>query len=89
MADLWELWGFFIVCTLLLGVTVWHFWQRAHGEPIVGLFDNPIPWHYDLTFLAFALIGVICTVPGLFFGQPRWAAEQLYWFITRVLERSA
>jgi hypothetical protein len=72
---MWEIWALFIGCTLLIGVVAWHFWDRAHGRQVLDLYENPIPWQYDLQFLVLAIIGVMSTAPWLFLDRPRHEAQ--------------
>ena len=71
-------WTIFIASVLLMVMTAWNLWRRARGRNVVDAANKPLPWQWDAMFIAFGAIGVISTVPGLFFGQPHWAIDHVW-----------
>jgi hypothetical protein len=71
-------WVMFIASTLLLLMTGRNVIRRAKGQRVVDVRDKPLPWQWDAMFMFFGLIGVVSTVPGLFFDQPHWAIDHVW-----------
>jgi hypothetical protein len=46
--------------------------------------DKPVPWQFDAMFLFLGLMGVVSSVPGLFFSQPHWAIDHVWWLISKI-----
>ena len=71
-------WAMFIASVLLVVGTAWNLWRRARGQSVVDAVDKPVPWQWDAMLMFLGAIGVISTVPGLFFGQPHWAIDHVW-----------
>jgi hypothetical protein len=78
-------WIAFIASALLIGGSAWHLVRRARGAVMVDAAKKPFPWQWDPIFLFVGALGVLSTVPGLFFGQPHWAIDHVWWLISRVV----
>jgi len=74
---MWLLWFMFALSRAIVVVVAWNFWRRAHGLPVKDFSHKSIPWWVDVLFLFTGLVGVVSTVPGVFFGQPHWALDHL------------
>ena len=62
----------------------WHFWRRGTGRVVADPRGVALPWYVDATFALVFGIGIISTVPGLFFQQPHWAIDYVWRIIARV-----
>ena len=81
---MWLVWLTFFASVILVIAAVWHFWRRAQGRDILDFVKRPVPWQFDAMFLLIGAVGVISCVPGLFFGQPHWAIDHVWWLISKV-----
>ena len=86
---MWLVWTAFITSTVLVIGTAWHFWRRARGLAVVDDAKQQTPWQLDAAFMFLGIIGVVSTVPGLFFGEPNWAIDRVYWLISKVGQSAA
>ena len=79
-----KVWIVFIASVLMIGGTGWNLMRRAQGRAVLDLFDKPLPWQWDAMLMFLGVVGVLSTVPGLFFGQPSWAIDHVYRLISKV-----
>ena len=80
-----QVWLVFILSVLMIGGAAWHLLRRARGATVLDAAQKPLPWQLDAMFLFVGTIGVLSTVPGLFFGQPHWAIDHVWRLISKVV----
>ena len=78
-----KVWIIFIASVLMIGGTMWNLWRRAQGRAVQDRLDKPLPWQLDAMLMLLGVVGVLSTVPGLFFGQPSWAIDHVYQLISK------
>jgi hypothetical protein len=82
------IWIMFFASVVLVAACLWRFWRRARGLAIV-VAERTIPWQIDAAFMFFGVVGAVSCIPGLFFGQPTWAIDHVWWLIAKVAGNAA
>ena len=78
------IWIAFITSAVLVAGAAWQVWRRANGGKVADFAGRPLPWQWDAMALFLGAIGVVSTVPGLFFGQPHWAIDHVWRVISKI-----
>jgi hypothetical protein len=74
---------FFWVCLLLVGMSVYYWVRLVRGRPELDPKGNPLPWWVWATFIGFGVLGMVASAPGLFFEQPYWLTDKIYWVVEK------
>jgi len=81
---MWLIWFTFVSSLALVLWATWNSWRRARGREIVDFVKRPVRWQFDAMLIFLGVIGVVSCVPGLFFEQPHWAIDHVWWIIGKV-----
>ena len=83
------IWSILVASIGLLVGVVRSMWLRSRGSNVAAWYGVTFPWWTDATFAFVAIIGIISTVPGLFFGEPHWAIDHVYRAVSVLLGNAA
>ena len=72
---------FFWTCVVVVGQSLYSWAQLARGHPPVSRNGEPLPWWVWATFLGVGVLGVTASAPGLFFGEPHWLTDKIFWAV--------
>ena len=72
---------FFWVCILLIAMAAYYWVRLFRGRPKLDPKGNPLPWWVWATFAGVGVLGAVASAPGLFFDQPHWFIDKIYWVV--------
>ena len=72
---------FFWTCVIIVGQSLYSWIQLVRGRSPIGRSGEPLPWWVWATFLGVGVLGITASAPGLFFGEPRWLTDKIFWAV--------
>jgi hypothetical protein len=78
------IWGMFVIALVLAILSARNIWRRSIGRPVVTWTGVIVPWQLDVAFLWLGVIGTASVAPGLFFGQPHWLIDHVWWLLAQI-----
>ena len=72
---------FFWTCVVVVGQSLYSWIQLVRGQPQVSRNGEPLPWWVSATFLGVGVLGITASAPGLFFDQPHWLTDKIFWAV--------
>ncbi len=79
-----QVWIIFVSSGLLLAIGLRNFWRRRNDQVVLDFKKQPVPWQFDAMGLFLGVIGLVSTVPGLFFDQPHWAMDHVWYLVSKL-----
>lgn len=59
--------------------------RLVRGRPELDPKGNPLPWWVWATFTGVGVLGAVAAGPGLFFDQPHWLIDKVFWVVEKLV----
>ena len=76
---------FFWVCLAVVGMSAYYWARLIRGRPELDPHGKPLPWWTWATFAGVGILGLASAAPGLFFEQPYWLTDKIYWVVEALI----
>ena len=76
---------FFLLSLAVIAYGVYYWVRLLRGRPQLAGNGEPLPWWAWATIVSFGSLGVAASAPGLFFDQPHWFDDKIFWVVERLL----